>query len=71
MRTFTRLNTCVQYLSAGHEAYQQHPRNEGISIQLLGREDLTVDDAETVQEKWRQYIESYVLVSVSVFYELD
>jgi len=22
-----------------------------------------VDDAETTQEKWRQYIESYVLVS--------
>ncbi|WRT65870.1 uncharacterized protein IL334_002821 [Kwoniella shivajii] len=32
-----------------------------VSIQLLAREDLTVDDAETAQEKWRQYIESYVL----------
>nr|XP_019050564.1 paired amphipathic helix protein Sin3a [Kwoniella bestiolae CBS 10118]OCF29494.1 paired amphipathic helix protein Sin3a [Kwoniella bestiolae CBS 10118] len=37
------------------------PSKEVVSIQLLGREDLTVDDAETAQEKWRQYIESYIL----------
>jgi histone deacetylase complex regulatory component SIN3 len=32
---------------------------------VLGKEDLTVDDAETTQEKWRQYIDSYTLVSVA------
>ncbi|ORY28618.1 hypothetical protein BCR39DRAFT_534412 [Naematelia encephala] len=37
------------------------PSSESITIQLLGREDLTVDDAETQQEKWRQYIDSYTL----------
>ena len=37
---------------------------DSISVQLLGREDLTIDDAETAQEKWTQYIESYVLVCV-------
>ncbi|WWC87985.1 uncharacterized protein L201_002887 [Kwoniella dendrophila CBS 6074] len=37
------------------------PSRDVVSIQLLGREDLTIDDAETAQEKWRQYIESYVL----------
>jgi paired amphipathic helix protein Sin3a len=41
----------------------EHHQGETISVQLLGREDLTIDDAETTQEKWRQYIESYVLVS--------
>ncbi len=40
----------------------QHYATDSISVQLLGREDLTIDDAETLQEKWRQYIESYVLV---------
>nr|XP_031858732.1 uncharacterized protein CI109_005826 [Kwoniella shandongensis]KAA5525804.1 hypothetical protein CI109_005826 [Kwoniella shandongensis] len=38
-----------------------HPTKDVVSVQLLGREDLTIDDAETAQEKWRQYIESYVL----------
>ncbi|WWC68464.1 uncharacterized protein I206_102392 [Kwoniella pini CBS 10737] len=37
------------------------PSKDVVSIQLLSREDLTIDDAETAQEKWRQYIESYVL----------
>ncbi|OCF56596.1 paired amphipathic helix protein Sin3a [Kwoniella mangroviensis CBS 10435] len=37
------------------------PSRDIVSIQLLGREDLSVDDAETAQEKWRQYIESYIL----------
>ena len=31
-------------------------------MQLLGREDLTVDDAETATDRWKQYIESYALV---------
>ncbi|WVQ97064.1 hypothetical protein IAU59_004174 [Kwoniella sp. CBS 9459] len=38
-----------------------HPSRDLVSVQLIGREDLTIDDAETAQEKWRQYIESYVL----------
>jgi paired amphipathic helix protein Sin3a len=29
---------------------------------LLQRDDLTVDDAETAEQKWRQYTESYSLV---------
>jgi paired amphipathic helix protein Sin3a len=33
-----------------------------VAVQLLGKEDLTVDDAVTAQEKWRQYIDSYALV---------
>lgn len=40
----------------------QHYDTDGLTIQLLAREDLTVDDAETTQERWTQYIESYVLV---------
>jgi len=34
-----------------------------VAVQLLAREDLTVDDAENAVQKWRQYIDSYVLVS--------
>jgi histone deacetylase complex regulatory component SIN3 len=45
----------------------QHNDDERITIQLLGKEDLTIDDAESTQEKWRQYIESYVLVSIKKF----
>jgi paired amphipathic helix protein Sin3a len=41
----------------------QHQGKNILSIQILGKEDLTVDDAETTQEKWRQYIDSYTLVS--------
>lgn len=37
------------------------PRSETVTIQLLAREDLTVDDAETAEQQWRQYIDSYVL----------
>ena len=37
-----------------------------IAVQLLGKDDLTVDDANTIQEKWRQYIDSYALVSSSI-----
>ncbi|WWC60485.1 uncharacterized protein I303_103058 [Kwoniella dejecticola CBS 10117] len=37
------------------------PSTEAVSIQFLSKEDLTIDDAETTEEKWRQYIESYVL----------
>ena len=40
----------------------QHTQDDSITIQLLGREDLTIDDAETAQDKWKQYIESYALV---------
>lgn len=37
------------------------PRSEMAAVQLLAREDLTVDDAETAEQSWRQYIDSYVL----------
>ena len=39
-----------------------HHEDNSITIQLLGREDLTIDDAETAQEKWKQYIESFVMI---------
>lgn len=29
----------------------------------MGKEDLTVDDAETAEQRWRNYVDSYVLVS--------
>lgn len=34
-----------------------------VAVQLLGKEDLTIDDAVTVEDKWRQYVDSYALVS--------
>lgn len=38
--------------------------NETLTIQLLGKDDLTIDDASTMEQKWRQYIDSFVLVSL-------
>ena len=35
-----------------------------MQIQLLGREDISTDDATTLTERWRHYIESYTLVSL-------
>jgi len=32
-----------------------------MQIQLLGKNDISTDDATTLTERWRQYIESYVL----------
>ncbi|WVR05681.1 hypothetical protein IAU60_002703 [Kwoniella sp. DSM 27419] len=37
------------------------PGKEVVAVQLLGKEDLTIDDAQNEHENWRQYIESYVL----------
>ncbi|WOO83690.1 Paired amphipathic helix protein pst1 [Vanrija pseudolonga] len=37
------------------------PRTETVAVQLLAREDLTMDDPETAEQKWRQYIDSYAL----------
>ncbi|KAK4683853.1 paired amphipathic helix protein Sin3a, partial [Tremellales sp. Uapishka_1] len=37
------------------------PVIETVTIQLMSKEDLTVDDAETQEQKWKQYIESYIL----------
>jgi hypothetical protein len=34
-----------------------------MTIQLLGKSDPSTDDAETIAQRWRFYIESYVLVS--------
>jgi hypothetical protein len=31
-------------------------------MQLLGRSDPSTDDVETIAQRWRFYIESYVLV---------
>lgn len=45
----------------------QHHASKDLTVQLLGREEPTIDDAETTQDKWRQYIESYVLVSLLRF----
>ena len=41
----------------------KHASTSTLSVQLMGRDDLTVDDAETSAQRWRQYIDSYVLVS--------
>ncbi|ORX34170.1 hypothetical protein BD324DRAFT_636920 [Kockovaella imperatae] len=41
---------------------EYHDHDETLTVQLLGREDLTIDDAETARDKWRQYIESFALV---------
>lgn len=38
------------------------PGKETLTIQLLSEEDRSVDDAETTQERWAQYIESFALV---------
>jgi paired amphipathic helix protein Sin3a len=38
--------------------------NETLTIQLLGKDDLTIDDASTMEQRWRQYIDSFVLVSI-------
>lgn len=43
------------------------PGKETLTIQLLSEEDRSVDDAETTQERWAQYIESFALVC-SLFY---
>jgi len=45
------------------DRWNQLHTTEAVTVQLLGREDLSVDDAETADEKWRQYIESYIMVS--------
>ncbi|KAL7423639.1 hypothetical protein Q5752_001220 [Cryptotrichosporon argae] len=37
------------------------PRTEVVAVQLMARDDLTIDDAETAEQRWRQYIDSYVL----------
>ncbi|KIR56076.1 paired amphipathic helix protein Sin3a [Cryptococcus gattii Ru294] len=37
------------------------PGKETLTIQLLSEEDRSVDDAETTQERWAQYIESFAL----------
>lgn len=42
---------------------EQHAGPESITVQLMGKEDLTVDDAETAEQRWRNYVDSYVLVS--------
>ena len=34
-----------------------------MQIQLLGKDDISTDDATTLTERWRHYIESYTLVS--------
>lgn len=47
-------------------ADKQIPAREAVTVQLLGREDLTVDDAKTAQERWKQYIDSYVLVRLAL-----
>jgi hypothetical protein len=36
-----------------------------MQIQLLGRDDISTDDATTLTERWRHYIESYTLVCQS------
>jgi paired amphipathic helix protein Sin3a len=41
----------------------QHASRDTVTAQLMGKEDLTVDDAETAEQKWRNYVDSYVLVS--------
>ena len=33
-----------------------------MQIQLLGKNDISTDDATTLTERWRHYIESYTLV---------
>lgn len=33
-----------------------------MQIQLLARDDISTDDAQTLTDRWRQYIESYTLV---------
>jgi histone deacetylase complex regulatory component SIN3 len=43
---------------------QQLAETDTLTIQLLGKDDLTIDDAETSEQKWRQYIDSFVLVSL-------
>ena len=60
----TRSNSSVDSLFfQGRKADEaQQSRDDMITIQLLGREDLTVDDAETASDRWKQYIESYALV---------
>ncbi|OXG25638.1 paired amphipathic helix protein Sin3a [Cryptococcus neoformans Tu259-1] len=37
------------------------PGKETLTIQLLSEDDRSVDDAETTQERWAQYIESFAL----------
>ncbi|BFZ61969.1 Transcriptional regulatory protein sin3 [Saitoella coloradoensis] len=34
-----------------------------LSIQLLGKDDMTLDEATTAEEQWRYYIDSYVMSS--------
>ena len=34
-----------------------------MTMQLLGRNDPSTDDSETLADRWRNYIGSYVLVS--------
>lgn len=44
------------------------PGKETLTIQLLSEEDRSVDDAETTQERWAQYIESFALVCSLFFF---
>lgn len=46
----------------------QLPGKETLTIQLLNEDDRSVDDAETTQERWAQYIESFALVCFNSFF---
>lgn len=37
--------------------------SKSLLIQLLGKDDLTLDDAITAEQKWKAYLASYILVS--------
>ncbi|WVO13131.1 hypothetical protein L204_100743 [Cryptococcus depauperatus] len=50
-------------LGANENLYkiEWQPERSVLSVQLLSEEDRSIDDAETVKERWTQYIESFAL----------
>jgi paired amphipathic helix protein Sin3a len=37
-------------------------------VQLLGKDDLTLDDAITAEQKWKAYLSSFILVRPLPFF---
>ena len=46
----------------------QIPESKTVTIQLLGKDDSTLDDSEALSGRWQAYVESYVSVRPAVVF---